>query len=155
VAVAASPAARRRLASYLLREQDYRALFHAEALDERELCRIAADHGLAVGVPRPLPAAPRRLRVNRFLAGQLAEAGDLWARLEPSGREAAPYFRAARFVDETPHDLEGLARDGNLRVLEWLGPGPRDLVEAALREGSSTVVDELRKEWLGGGGESR
>ena len=149
VPLAPSPAARRRLAEHLEREQDYRALFHARSPDEQELARIALDQGLATTQPRPLPRSPRRLRTNRLLAGHLAEAGDLWSRMEPSGREAAPFFRAARFVDESPHDLEALARDGNLRVLEWLESGPRELVEEALRDGKASLVEELRRRWLG------
>lgn len=155
VAIAASPATRRRIADHLERERDYRALFHARSPDERELARIALDHGLAVALPRPLPRATRRLRTNRVVAGHLAEAGDLWSRLEPSGREAASFFRAARFVDDSPHDLEALARDGNLHVFEWLEPAPRELVEETLREGKARMVEELRTRWLRGGGEGR
>jgi hypothetical protein len=147
-ACGAGPATRRRLASELAREEDYRALFHAPPPDERELGRAALARGLALTVPRPLPTGPTRLRVRRFLAGQLLEAGDLWSRIEPSGREAATYFRAARFVDDSLHDFESLARDGNLRVLEWLEPGPRDLVAEALRDGRASLLEELRERCL-------
>jgi hypothetical protein len=151
-AASASPATRRALGAHLSSERDYAALFHAPPLDERALCRIAVEVGLRVSVPRPLPGAPPRLRTRRLLAGLLAEAGDLWTRIDPTGREAAPFFRAARFIDESPHDLEGLARDGNLRVLEWLERGPREVVEEALRAGSGSLVAKLRERWLEGGG---
>jgi hypothetical protein len=146
----ASAATRRRLAERLDREDDYRAMFHAPPLEDRAFWRAAREAGLALGVARPLPAAPPRLRTRRFLAGLLLEAGDLWLRLDPTGRRAAPFFRASRFVDESALDLESLARDGNLRVLEWLEPEPRRLVEEALREGRSACAEELRRSWLSG-----
>ncbi len=124
------------------------ALFHRQPPAERAFDQVAQRHGLAPFPPRPLPRAPRVLRSNRRLAGTLATAAELWLRLgRPVGQGEALY-RAARFADRSEHDLEALAREGNLGLLEWLDPLGQTVVKEIAGAGSSGLLAELRSEYL-------
>lgn len=127
-------------------EVSFDALFHRRPLPERAFDQVAFRHGLEPFPPRPLPGAPRAVRSNRRLAGALALAGELWLRLGRPERQGEALYRAARLADQTDLDLEALAREGNLGVLEWLDPVGRELIEG----GASPLLAELRQEYLTG-----
>jgi hypothetical protein len=125
-------------------EISFDALFHRRPLPERAFDQVAFRHGLEPFPPRPLPRAPRAVRANRRLAGALALSGELWLRLGRPERQGEALYRAARLADQTDLDLEALAREGNLGVLEWLDPVGRELIEG----GPSPLLAELRQEYL-------
>jgi hypothetical protein len=116
------------------REDLFEALFHGDAIGERQFARLAHERGLGVWLERPasgLGAVARR----RAAAGLLSEIAELWARLGESPRRSESFFRAAREVEAAPWDLAALAREKNLGVLlrrdgealaalaEWLESG--------------------------------
>lgn len=125
------------------------ALFHREAPPERAFAREAHRFGLAPFLPRPLPHPPVSGIANRRLAGLLAQTGELLVRLGEGGDRSQAFFRAAREVDRTAWDLQGLERDGNLEVLEWLDDEPRRLVREALAGTPPALLAELMAEYLG------
>jgi hypothetical protein len=112
-----------------LPEARYLALFHGAPPDLGELARAAAAAGLAPLLQRPLPRPPLRGAGNLRLAAALAGAGELCLRLGATEPRAQALLRAARFAERSPHDLEALAREGNLGVLPWLDGEARRLVE--------------------------
>lgn len=133
------------------------ALFHGAPPDERQFARIADSAGLAPLTVRPETGRSVRVRSNRALAASLALAGELWLRQDRSVAVGQSLLRAARGADSTPHDLRGLALDGNLRVVDWLSEQARQVIEERLRSDRSVWIDRLRDEYLGrgsGGGES-
>lgn len=131
-------------------EEAFTALFHGPAADERDFHRRAAAHGLEIFPSRPLPAAPRAAG-NRRLAAVLLRVGDLQRRLGHSIARSESLWAAARNVDRAEHDLERLAREGNLDIVTWLGEESREIVEAFVREGRSRALEELEREYLAGG----
>jgi hypothetical protein len=150
LALQLSPAERRQLAEGL-EDDAYHALFHKPPPPERDFARFVRDrYGLNPFWSRPLPRAPQRYLGNRALAGHLARAGDLCQRLDyPEGRAQA-YYRAARWVDAEEHDVTAIAREGNLGVVEPLGPESRALVEELVVEGRSRLLEELEEQYLEG-----
>lgn len=142
------PPTARRIAERLPSESEYRSLFHGDSPSLRVLARDAFEAGFAPIPRRPLPAGPPRLRRRRFVAGRLATAAELWLAL---GREPVPaqeLFRAARRVDREDVDLDGLRREGNLGVLDWLRGPAGELVEQLLETGGAELLEELMEEYL-------
>lgn len=139
---------RRRLAERLPSETVYRELFHGQPRDPREFAQTAASFGLLSIPSRPIPKAPARLRRRRWAAGQLATIAELWLAL---GRPPVPgqdFFRAARRLDAEDLDLEGLWRDGNLEVLDWLQGRVGRVLEELLADQRSELREELEREYL-------
>lgn len=146
-----TPEERRRLAESL-GEEAFHPLFHGGRPAERAFCRAAAAAGLAALPPRPLPRGDARLARNREVAGQLLLLGDLWLRLGRPAHEAHDLFRAARWIDGGSHDVEALAREGNLEVVPQLGARGRELVAERVRRGRMAALDEAVATYLHGQG---
>ncbi len=154
------PADRRRLVVWC-GEAAFEPLFHRPppaAAAARAFARTAARHGLAPFLARPAviaagsatfnPAAA----ANRRLAGELALAAELSARLDgPAGRTQA-LFAAARQADRTAYDLAALAREGNLPALTWLDAAGRRMVEESVAGAPPALLAELLAEYVGGEG---
>ncbi len=148
------PGDRRRLAQGS-REGAFEALFHRghrEPPPERDFARIAHRHGLAPFLPRPLPRPPWPRVENRRIAGRLALAAELWLRLGRPVEQAQSLFRAARWLDATPYDVDALRREGNLAVVTALDPLARRVVAEAAEAaggGEPALLAELLAEYLG------
>lgn len=123
------------------------ALFHRAPPAAEDVLRHLRERGIQPYLPRPLPDPPWPGRTNRFLAAGLALVGELGHHLGVPASRSESFLRAARFVDESPHDLGDLARDGNLDVLPWLEEEPRDLVERLLDGGEAVPSWEIW-EWV-------
>jgi hypothetical protein len=139
-----TPAERRRLAERWGGEETFDALFHGRSPAERDFARAAHRHGLEPFLPRPLPAAAAG---NRRLAGALALAGELWLRLGRPVEQGQAFFRAARWVDRAPYDLEALAREGNLAVLP-LDAASRAMIAEHAETGESAQLARLLAEYV-------
>lgn len=124
------------------------SLFHGDPPRLRDLARRAHAHGLAPFLERPVPRRPMLGIGNRRLAGWLALAAELEERLGRSPEKTQVLFRAARESDRTTYDLEALARDGNLGVLDWLSPEARRIVEEGLAGETPQRVRSLLEEYL-------
>ncbi|HEY6323308.1 MAG TPA: hypothetical protein VJA16_17325 [Thermoanaerobaculia bacterium] len=151
LAPAFGPGDRRRLAQGS-REGAFEALFHRghrEPPPERDFARIAHRHGLAPFLPRPLPRPPWQRVENRRIAGRLALAAELWLRLGRPVEQAQSLFRAARWLDATPYDVDALRREGNLAVVTALDPLARRIVAEAAGGGEPALLGELLAEYLG------
>jgi hypothetical protein len=151
MAPALGPGDRRRLAQDS-REGAFEALFHRghrEPPPERDFARTAHRHGLAPFLPRPLPRPPWPRVENRRIAGRLALAADLWLRLGRPVEQAQSLFRAARWLDATPYDVDALRREGNLAVVTALDPLARQVVAQAAGGGEPALLGELLAEYLG------
>lgn len=150
VAPELSPADRRRLVDRL-GESSFEAVHHSRwsaASLERAFARAVADAGLAPWWERPrLPLAPRAAR-HRELAAALAEAGELWLRLGRSEAEGEGLLAAARHAEVSKLDLAALAREGQLALMTVLSQLARRLIEELGREGRSSLLAELRDEYL-------
>jgi len=147
-----SPADRRRLVDQL-GEASFEAVHHGgfpAARLERAFARAVAAAGLSPSWERPpLPLPPRAAR-HRELAAALAEAGELWLRLGRSEAEGESLLAAARHAEASTLDLAALAREGRLALLAVLSPLARRLIEELGREGISSLLAELRGEYLTG-----
>src|SRR6202035_2414714 len=151
LAPAFGPGDRRRLAQGT-REGAFEALFHRghrEPPSERDFARIAHRHGLAPFLPRPLPRPPWPRVENRRIAGRLALAAELWLRLGRPVEQAQSLFRAARWLDATPYDVDALRREGNLAVVTALDTLARHIVAEAAGGGEPALLGELLAEYLG------
>ena len=141
------PSEKRRLATSL-GGGAFHGLFHRPRAREGKVDRAAAARGLEPFLPRPLPSPPQFGAGNRRLAGLLALAGELWQRLERPPARGQRLFRAARWVDDTRHDLEAMVQGGNLGIVSELEGEPRRLVEEAVQEGRSSLLEKLRTAYL-------
>jgi hypothetical protein len=144
---------RRRLAERWSRGDDavFDALFHREPPPERAFARVAHAHGLAPFLPRPLPRPPVQGVANRRIAGVLALTAELWLRLGRSAERGHAVYRSARWIDRTSYDLEALAREGNLAVLDPVDALSRELIaECVERDGEPRLLEELLAEYLEG-----
>ncbi|HVS15786.1 MAG TPA: hypothetical protein VMV46_17825, partial [Thermoanaerobaculia bacterium] len=138
----------RRLAETARRPLDFDAWFHGDPVDGTALMRAARRAGLRVLHPRP-PGPPGGGEERRRLAGVLAQTADLWLRAGRPAEEGQGLFRASRELDRTPFDLPALARDGNLKVLDWLEGPAGPLVESWLARREAPLLEELIVEVLG------
>lgn len=141
------PDDRRRLVE-LGGEDHFEALFHGGVPSDRDFIRHAAGHGLGGFVPRSVAEGTTRQARNRRLAADLALAGDLWLRLGRSVAAGQGLLRAARVADETRRDLEALAREGNLGVLDWLDERSLEMMKEMTATGRSALLDSLLNEYL-------
>jgi hypothetical protein len=151
LAPAFGPGDRRRLARDSP-ERAFEALFHrgqVEPAAERDFARTAHRHGLAPFLPRPLPLPPWPRAENRRIAGLLALAAELWLRLGRPVETAQSLFRAARWLDAAPYDVDALRREGNLAVVTALDPLARRVVTEASGGGEPALLGELLAEYLG------
>ncbi len=144
-----SPSQRRRLAAKAP-EEAFHALFHRPSPAERHFDRIAHECGLEVFLVRPVQENFPRVASNRRLAASLALAGELWLRLERPMHQGDDLFRAARWVDTAPQDVQALAREGNLAIIEAVRGKGRDLLEQLVEGRREHLLEELRVEYLEG-----
>jgi len=142
-----TPTDRRRLAERWGGEGTFDALFHGQSPSERAFACAAHRYGLAPFLSRPLPAAAAG---NRWLAGALAMAGDLWLRLGRPVEQGQAFYRTARWIDRAPYDLEALAREGNLAVLP-LDAASREIVAEHAATGESEQLARLLADYVAPG----
>ncbi|MEM9553439.1 MAG: hypothetical protein AAGC60_04215 [Acidobacteriota bacterium] len=141
---------RRRLAEG--RDEDvFDALFHGGRPSERLFDRAVAAAGMTPFPRRPPIGGAPRQRSNRRIGAALALAGDLWLRLDRPVGSGQSLLRAARGAEATQHDLAALAAEGNLKVMDWLDPASRRIVEEVAGDEPSALLAELRHEYLGPG----
>ena len=125
------------------------ALFHGSALDERALARHAHRAGLEVLPARPETGATPRQVANRKLAGELALAAELWLRLDRPIAGGQALLRAARGAEQAQQDLTALARERNLKVLDWLDARSVTVIQDLVAGTPSRLLQALRAEYLG------
>lgn len=148
VAVKIEPSARRALAD--ARENaSFLDLFHGESLSERAVAIAARRVGMEPFLERPVPRPPL-LAGNERLAGGLALAAELAARLGRPAREQEALVRAARWSERTGRDLAALHRDRNLGVLPWLETPARHMLVELIEEDLSPTLDRWLREYSGG-----
>ncbi|MEM6797442.1 MAG: hypothetical protein AAF725_25965, partial [Acidobacteriota bacterium] len=144
------PLIRRKLAEG--RSEDvFDALFHVQhdGRRQRAFSSFAHKRGFEVFMPRPVTGAVApRVRSNRRIAEQLALAGELWLRLGRAVGAGQALLRAARGAESTHHDLAALAREKNLRVIDWFDGRARDIVTEWAEEERSGRVERLLGQYL-------
>lgn len=150
---ALTPMGRRRLAEGRS-EEVFHALFHRAAPPSRELARVAARHGLAPFLLRPLPRPPLLGAGNRRLAGALILAAEIWLSLDRPVGQGLALARAGRWVDESSYDVAALAREGNLGVVGQIDPLSRGVIERWVEGGGFPLLDELLAEYTAWGDET-
>jgi hypothetical protein len=124
-------------------ESHWEALFHGVPPSESEVAREIARRGLGLLPPRPeIDFPPRRSR-NRRIATHLLAVAALGEMVGESEAVAAELRAAARRVEGSSFDVEALAREGNLELLEWLGPVALDLTSEVARDGRSDRIEAL------------
>ncbi|MDA8017372.1 MAG: hypothetical protein MPN21_07965 [Thermoanaerobaculia bacterium] len=128
-------------------DHTFDALFHGSRPSEHRFGRVACEHGLSPWTARP-PTGRSRLLNNRRLAAHLALAGEMCLRLERVS-QGQGLLRAARGAESTSHDLEALAREGNLRVMDWLDRYGLVLVKELADEGESELYTSILQRYLG------
>jgi hypothetical protein len=133
----------RRLLAASAPESRWDAFFHAVPPSDSELAREIASAGLAALAARPEVGAPPRRSRNRRLASILLATATLGDWLGESEAVAAELRAAARRIEASPLDVEALAREGNLGVLDWLGDEATALLAEAVRKGRSARLAEL------------
>jgi hypothetical protein len=143
VAIELEPLERRRLVRAFGTESAFDGLFHGGLPSEREIARAAAQVGLSSVLERPLPRGKERLRARRAAAGLLALCGELWLRVGRPPGIGQELLRSARWLDRLDYDLDGLAREQNLRVLPGLEGMALQIVEGWLQSGTTPLRDEL------------
>jgi hypothetical protein len=149
VAPELKPADRRRL-SDRLGDAAFEVVFHGQPPAEKDFARALAERDLGVHVARPrLDGLPPRAVRNRALASALAECGELWLKLERSESEGVGLLAAARHLDGHHLDVAAVAREGNLALLEFLGPLSRRVVEETVEVLPGGLLRELRALWTG------
>lgn len=127
----------------------YHRLFHGPEPDERAFARVAAAAGLEIFLPRPLPREPAAGAGDRRLAAALYLVAELWSRLGRLPSQGQAFFRAARWCDESGYDLEALAREGNLGVVDAVDAESRRVLEdAAAHGGTPALLEELLHDYL-------
>lgn len=144
-------AADRRWLSERVGEGAFGALFHGPEPSERRFATVAREHGLPVFVARPIAGLAGRVTRNRELAGALALAGELWLRCGRPDSEGQALFRAARWIDETEHDVSALTREGNLDLVPWIAEPSGRLLRELVEQGSTSLIDELQAHYATGG----
>ena len=145
-----TPTDRRRLAERWGDEEAFDALFHGPVPAERDFARAAHRYGLEPFLSRPLPRPPAGHTANREIGGALALAGELWLRLGRPVEQGQALYRAARWIDRSPYDLEALAREGNLAVLP-LDALSREIVAECAAAGESGTLAKLLAEYVAPG----
>ncbi len=146
---ALTPADRRKLSERWGQEDEaaFDALFHRPPPSERDFARAAHRHGLEPFLTRPLPRPPVTGAGNRWIGGVLAVTGEVWLRLGRPVEQGQAFYRAARWVDRSPYDLEALAREGNLGVLP-LDAESREIVAECAETGESDRLARLLEEYV-------
>lgn len=129
-------------------DHTFDALFHGSRPSEHSFGRVASEHGLSPFLERPRTGVSPRQINNRRLAAHLALAGEMCLRMEKVS-QGQGLLRAARGAESTVHDLEALAREGNLRVMDWLDRHGLVLVKQLAEEGESELYASILQRYLG------
>ena len=129
-------------------DHTFDALFHGTRPSEHSFGRVATEHGLSPWTARPRTGISQRQINNRRLAAHLAMAGEMCLRMEKVS-QGQGLLRAARGAESTVHDLEGLAREGNLRVMDWLDRYGLVLVKELAEDGESDLYAGILQRYLG------
>ena len=142
-----TPTIRRQLAERY-GDQAFDALFHREPPSERGFAISADRFDLGVFFERPATGSNPRQEGNRQLAAKLALAGELWHRLDKPVAAGQGLLRASRGAENSHHDLAGLARENNLKVLDWLDAHSLELMRQEVAAGHSALLETLLCEYL-------
>jgi hypothetical protein len=142
-----TPTIRRQLAERY-GDQAFDALFHRDPPSERDFSNVADRYGLSIFCERPATGNSPRQELNRQLAAKLALAGELWHRLEKPMAAGQGLLRASRGAENSHHDLAGLARENNLKVLDWLDAHSLELLRQQAALGQSALLETLLCEYL-------
>lgn len=129
-------------------EQSFDALFHGEAPSEQSFAILADRFELEVFFARPITGNSPRQESNRQLAAKLALAGELWHRLDRAVAAGQGLLRASRGAEHSHNDLSGIAREGNLKVLDWLDAHSLELLRQEAANGRSALLETLHCEYL-------
>lgn len=129
-------------------DHTFDALFHGSRPSEHSFGRMAAEHGLSPFMERPRTGVSPRQINNRRLAAYLGVAGEMCLRMEKVS-QGQGLLRAARGAESTHHDMEALAREGNLRVMDWLDRHGLALVKELVEHGESGLYRTILKRYLG------
>lgn len=129
-------------------DHTFDALFHGSRPSEHSFGRVASEHGLSPWTQRPRTGVSPRQINNRRLAAHLAMAGEMSLRMEKVS-QGQGLLRAARGAESTVHDLEALAREGNLRVMDWLDRHGLMLVKELAEDGESEFYTSILQRYLG------
>lgn len=129
-------------------DHTFDALFHGTHPSEHSFGRVASEHGLSPFLERPRTGVSPRQINNRRLASYLALAGEMCLRMEKVS-QGQGLLRAARGAESTSHDLSALAREGNLRVMDWLDRHGLVLVEELADEDDSELYRQILDRYLG------
>ena len=140
-----SPAQRRRLGAYA-GDAAFQLLFHGGPPESRDFARAAAACGLATTPQRPGVEAAPRFAFRRRAATELIVAADLWLRLGRSEVTGQELLRAARWAEETDHDLRAAALEGNLGVVPWLDDLSREVIADLAADATDAAGSSLRAE---------
>lgn len=124
------------------------ALFHGEPPSEYSFARHARRVGLESLPERTPHGFSVRVQSNRWLAGKLALAAELWLRLNRPVVEGQALLRAARGAEQSQQDLAALARERNLKVLDWLDARSIATIHELVGHDRSQLIEELRAEYL-------
>jgi hypothetical protein len=151
VAPELSPVDRRRLVEWL-GEESFERVHHsgASAPDlERRFARAVAAAGLNPFFERPAAKLSPRAARNRRIATVLFESGERWLALGRREPDGASLLAAARHVEAATQEIAALARERQLALLPYLSPLARETVAAFVESGRSSLLAELRAEWVG------
>lgn len=129
-------------------DHTFDALFHGSRPSEHSFARVAQEHHLPAWTERPRTGVSARQLNNRRLAAHLAVAGEMCLRMEKVS-QGQGLLRAARGAESTVHDLMALAREGNLRVMDWLDRSGLVLVDELAEEGESAFYSKIMQRYLG------
>lgn len=147
VALDLSPAHRRRIVERG-GDDGFDRLFHGGSPSERDFSRLVDRAGMNPFIERLVPERPSRLRDNRRLAAVLYRYADMWIRLGKPEARAQEIYATARRIDVEAHDLREIGQEGNLNIVDWLGPRARRVVEEWIASGRSTRLEALIREYL-------
>ncbi len=114
-------------------------LFHGPSPSPRKFARAAIEIGLEPCGPRPTYGSPRRQR-NQQAAEVLILAGEALAGDDVA---AQGLFRAARWVEECEAEVQAMALEGNLTIVEEI-----DARALAVLDDWSRNPDASRRRWL-------
>lgn len=137
----------RRVLSEQYGETVFDALFHPRPARPRAFAAACAERGLDFLPPRLIEVGPRRL--ERAVAAELALVADLLVGLGASPAEAQRFYRAARWVEATPHDLADLLGHDNLAIVPSIDDEIEGLIgELAAGRRRSSRLETLVERWI-------
>lgn len=119
----------------------FETVFHRPTPNPRDFAAVAWEYGLRPFPPRHTHGSRRRQR-NQQAAELLALAGEACMASEAQTQEL---FRAARWIEDTPVDVRALALEGNLLIVEQIGPLALQVLMEWSENEDAAVTGWLRK----------